>query len=151
MIHGLTIKKLTTHADDRGFFREIIRTDEGIVSGIKQSSVTMTYPGVIKAFHFHNKQDDVWYVVSGMIRAVVHDRRPDSPTKGETQAVVMGEHNPVALFIPRGVAHGYQVLGNASIVLVYHTTECYDPKNPDEGRIAWDDPSIGFDWRITNR
>jgi dTDP-4-dehydrorhamnose 3,5-epimerase len=151
MIHGVIITPLTTHADDRGFFREILRTDAGVMKTIKQTSVTMTYPGVIKAFHFHKKQDDVWCVVAGMIRAVLFDRRPDSPTKGTTQEVVMGEHRPVALFIPRGVAHGYQVLGNAPITLVYQTSECYNPKNPDEGRIAWDDPTINFDWSVKNR
>ena len=64
---------------------------------------------------------------------------------------MMGEDNPSALLIPVGVAHGYQVLGNEPVVIVYVTTQSYDPKSPDEERVDWDDPSIGFDWDIKNR
>jgi len=58
----------------------------------------------------------------------------------------MGEKNPLALFIPKGVAHGYKVLGHKPACLFYHTTEVYDPKDPDEERIPYNDPAIGFDW-----
>ncbi|MBI4262160.1 dTDP-4-dehydrorhamnose 3,5-epimerase family protein [Candidatus Uhrbacteria bacterium] len=151
MIDGVKIKPMTTHADDRGYFREILRSDEGLMDVFRQSSITKTNPGVVKAFHWHARQEDFWYVVDGMARAVLYDRRDESPTKGETQTVVMGEEYPVGLLIPRGVAHGYQVLGVKPVVLVYYTTECYDVKNPDELRIPWNDPTINYDWTIKNR
>ncbi|MCK4831228.1 MAG: dTDP-4-dehydrorhamnose 3,5-epimerase family protein [Anaerolineales bacterium] len=50
-----------------------------------------------------------------------------------------------------GVAHGYQVLGNRPVLLFYHVTHSYDGADPDEERIPWDDPEIGFDWSIRNR
>ncbi|RCW50907.1 dTDP-4-dehydrorhamnose 3,5-epimerase [Paenibacillus prosopidis] len=56
----------------------------------------------------------------------------------------MGEENPYLLFIPRGVAHGYRVLGNTAAYIVYFTNTAYDPRNPDEYRIAYEDPKIGF-------
>jgi dTDP-4-dehydrorhamnose 3,5-epimerase len=151
MIDGVKIKKLITHADDRGYFREVLRVDEDIMSNIRQTSVTMTYPGVIKAFHWHEKQDDFWYVHEGMVRVALYDRRPDSPTMGEKQQIVIGESSPAGVRIPKGVAHGYQVLGTKPIMLFYHTTECYNPESPDEGRIDWNDPAIGFDWSVQNR
>jgi dTDP-4-dehydrorhamnose 3,5-epimerase len=49
------------------------------------------------------------------------------------------------------VAHGYRVLGNSPAVIVYFTTKSYNPKNPDEYRIPWNDPSIGFDWETKHR
>ncbi len=151
MINGVKIKQLVTHADDRGYFREILRADEGLMDVFRQSSITKTNPGVVKAFHWHARQEDFWYVIDGMARAVLYDRRDGSPTKGETQTIVMGEDHPVGLLIPRGVAHGYQVLGVKPVVLVYYTTECYDSKNPDELRIPWNDPTINFDWSVKNR
>ncbi|MBI4276786.1 dTDP-4-dehydrorhamnose 3,5-epimerase family protein [Candidatus Uhrbacteria bacterium] len=151
MIQGIQIKKITTHADDRGFFREVVRTDESLLAAIKQVSVTVTYPGVIKAFHWHKRQDDFWYVIEGMVRVGLYDQRTDSPTHGEKNVFVIGEDNPIGILIPRGVVHGYQVLGVKPICLVYCTTECYDPKNPDEERMSWDDPAINFDWSIKNR
>lgn len=150
-IHDVVVKKLTTHSDDRGYFREVVREDDHLLKRFGQSAITKSYPGVIKAFHWHQDQDDVWYFVSGMARIVLYDRRPDSPTKGVTQVIYAGEDNPVAVLIPTGLAHGYQVLGNQPAVLFYHVTKAYDPKAPDEQRIAFDDPEIGFDWSIVNR
>jgi dTDP-4-dehydrorhamnose 3,5-epimerase len=150
-IHDVVIKKLVTHSDDRGYFREVVREDDQLLTHFGQSSITKTYPGVIKAFHWHHHQDDVWYVVDGMARVVLYDRRPDSPSHGVTQVVYAGEDNPVVIRIPIGVAHGYQVLGNKPVVLFYHVTQAYDPRQPDEQRIPFDDPQIGFDWSIQNR
>jgi dTDP-4-dehydrorhamnose 3,5-epimerase len=150
-IHDVIVKKLATHSDDRGYFREVVREDDNLLRHFGQSSVTKTYPGVIKAFHWHNDQDDVWYVVDGMARVVLYDRRDGSPTRGCTQVVYAGEDNPVVILIPTGIAHGYQVLGNKPAVLFYHVTRAYDPARPDEQRIPFDDPQIGFDWSIQNR
>jgi dTDP-4-dehydrorhamnose 3,5-epimerase len=150
-IHDVIIKKLTTHSDDRGYFREVVREDDHLLRRFGQSSITKTYPGVIKAFHWHQDQDDLWYVVDGMARVVLYDRRTGSPTLGATQVVYAGEDNPVVILIPTGVAHGYQVLGHKPVVLFYHVTQCYDPARPDEQRIAFDDPQIGFDWSVQNR
>ncbi len=150
-IDGVRVVPLTTHADDRGYFREVFRHDVLTEVTIAQTSVTETYPGVIKAFHWHKKQDDVWYVARGMAQVVLYDRREGSPTRGQTQVIYAGEKNPVLIFVPKGVAHGYRVLGSQPILLVYHTTQTYDAKDPDEQRIAFDDAEIGFDWQTKNR
>lgn len=150
-IHDVVVNKLVTHADDRGYLREVLREDDELLRHYGQTTVTMTYPGVIKAFHWHKDQDDVWYVASGMARVVMYDRRPDSPTYGETQVVFAGEDNPVTILIPTGVAHGYQVIGHRPVLLFYHVTKAYNPQDPDEQRIDFDDPEIGFDWSIKNR
>jgi len=150
-IHDVVVKKLATYSDDRGYFREILREDDRLLRHFGQTSFTKTYPGVIKAFHWHEDQDDIWYVADGMARVVMYDRRADSPTKGVTQVVYAGEDNPVIILIPSGIAHGYQVLGPKPVMLFYHVTKVYDPKNPDEQRIPFDDPEVGFDWSIKNR
>jgi dTDP-4-dehydrorhamnose 3,5-epimerase len=54
----------------------------------------------------------------------------------------MGEENPILFLIPKGVAHGYRVLGEKPAVIIYFTTESYHPLNPDEKRIPWNDPTI---------
>ena len=150
-IDGVVIKKLVTHPDDRGYLREVLRDDDDLLTQFGQTVVTKTHPGVIKAFHWHHHQDDLWYVAAGMARVVLYDRRPGSPTYQETQVVYAGEDNPVLILIPAGIAHGYQVLGNQPVLLFYTVTRCYDSANPDEERIPYDDPSIGFDWSINFR
>ena len=151
MIDGVQIKKIVKYCDDRGFFAEILASDDPSFSVIKQTSYTETHPGVIKAFHYHKKQDDIWFVSRGMAKVVLYDLRDKSKTKGETQVICAGEDNPVLIYIPKGVAHGYSVLGNKKVGLFYHTTERYDADNPDEHRIPYDSKEIGFDWQVKNR
>jgi len=151
MIQGVAIKKLVKHSDDRGSFMEILRNDDKMLKKFGQTSYTVTYPGVIKAFHYHKKQDDIWFVASGMAQVVLYDMRKKSKTYKETQVIYAGEDNPVLILIPVGVAHGYRVLGAKPVTLFYHTTQSYDAKKPDEERLEFDDPGIGFDWRTKNK
>lgn len=67
-ISGVKIKKLEKHSDDRGFLAEILRDDENLMKKFGQSTFTKTYPGVIKAFHWHKKQDDLWFIFEGNAR-----------------------------------------------------------------------------------
>ncbi len=146
MIEGVKIKKLLKHADDRGYFMEVLRDDDGMLERFGQFSASVSYPGVIKAFHYHKKQDDIWFFPVGNAQVVLYDIRQESPTFGQTDVCYMGENNPISLFIPRGVAHGYRVLGHVPAIITYLTNVSYDPDDPDEYRIAYDDPQIGFDW-----
>ena len=142
----MVIKRLVRFCDERGYLLEVARDDDGLLESFGQSTFTLTYPGVIKAFHWHRKQHDLWFVAAGEARVVLYDLREDSQTYRRTQVIFMGEHQPLTLLIPPGVAHGYQVLGNRPVGLFYHTTHSYNPSSPDEERIPYDDPSIGFDW-----
>jgi dTDP-4-dehydrorhamnose 3,5-epimerase len=153
MIDGIEIKELIIRPDDRGMFTEVVKATDDFIDDhpFAQISHTLTFPGVIKAFHWHNYQTDYWYCVVGNIRVGLVDLRTDSPTEGQTMNICLGEVSRKVLKIPPGVAHGYQVLGNTPAQLIYYTTKPYDPQAPDEERIAWDDPSIGFDWTIKNR
>jgi len=154
-IWGVRLKPLQVFTDDRGLVAEVLRCDDEFFGAefeqFGQTTLTMSYPGVIKAFHWHRHQDDAWLVVRGMIQAVLHDLRTDSPTQGVTETYYLGDHNRQLLVIPRGVAHGYRVLGHEPAWIVYHTTSPYHPQDPDEQRIPFDDPGIGFDWTTRPR
>lgn len=149
MIKGVEIKKLKIIPDDRGYLVEVVRSDDKLLKKFGQTTFTLSYSGVIKAFHYHQKQDDVWFIARGNVQVVLHDLRKNSATYQETQVIYAGETNPVVIKIPRGVAHGYRVLGNESAIVFYHMTETYNPN--DEFRIPFDDPEIGFDWKTKPR
>lgn len=140
------MKILQKHADDRGYFMEVIRDDDRFLERFGQFSASLSYPGIIKAFHYHKKQDDIWFFPVGNAQVVLHDLREDSPTHEQTEVYFMGDNNPIALLIPRGVAHGYKVLGSQPAVITYLTNLSYNPDDPDEYRIPYNDPKIGFDW-----
>ncbi len=145
MIHGVEIKELVTRADERGFFREVIRkTDSFFGEGFGQWSHTKTFAGAAKAWHVHQKQTDWWYVAVGAVKVALYDTRRDSPTYGETMEIFLGDqYGEKVLKVPPGVAHGYKVLEGPAH-LFYVTSHTYDPN--DEGRIPHDDPKIGYDW-----
>jgi dTDP-4-dehydrorhamnose 3,5-epimerase len=150
-IEGVKSKKLIKHFDDRGFFAEVLRDDDGLLSNFGQISWSTSYPGVIKAFHYHEEQDDIWFFPSGNAQVVLYDLRENSSTKGRTNVYYMGEHNPLILLIPKGVAHGYRVLGEKPATIIYCTTKSYNPIQPDEKRISWNDKEINFDWETKYR
>lgn len=145
MIDGVSIKELVTYPDERGFFREIIRvTDDFFTEGFGQWSHSLMYTGVAKAWHIHNLQVDWWYVAGGVLKVALYDARPDSATARETMEIFMGDNQPAkVLRIPPGVAHGCKCISGPAN-LFYVTSKIYDTS--DEGRIPYDDPSIGYDW-----
>jgi dTDP-4-dehydrorhamnose 3,5-epimerase and related enzymes len=145
MIEGVEFKELLTHSDERGFFREVIRvTDPFFEEGFGQWSHSLMHTGSAKAWHIHKKQIDWWYVSLGVIKVALHDARPDSATYRSTMEILMGDHQPSrVLRIPPGVAHGCKCLSGPAHLL-YVTSQVYDPG--DEGRIPFDDHTIGYDW-----
>ena len=145
-IEGVVVHPLVRYPDDRGFFEEVIRvTDPFFQEGFGQFSHSKMYPGVVKAWHIHKTQIDWWYVSLGRLRVALHDLRDGSPTRGMTQEVYLGEDVPPAVLkIPAGVAHGCRAIGETAAHLFYVTSSTYNPE--EEGRIPFDDPTIGYDW-----
>lgn len=145
MIEGVIIKELRTFADERGYFREIIRSTDGLfAAGFGQWSHSLMFDGVVKAWHLHAIQSDWWYVATGVLRVGLCDMRQDSPTYKATMDFLMGDLQTASVvLIPPGVAHGCKTI-QGPVNLFYITSHVYNPD--DELRIPFDDPDIDFDW-----
>ena len=148
MIQGVETKQLTRHADERGFLMEILRSDDPIFTKFGQCYVSMNYPGVVRAWHWHQKQDDFFVVVKGMIKVGLCDMREGSATHGEVSEFYLGDNNNIVLRIPVGVAHGYKTVGVEPSLLINFPSEVYNREEPDEYRLPWDTDQIPFDWGI---
>jgi|SRR3990172_6627117 len=155
MIQGVVVKKLIVHKDipdvenkkvKQGFLLEVLRADEGLLKKFGQTTFTVAHKGTIKAFHSHQKQDDLWFAATGKAKIVLCDLRKESSTYKEIQELYAGENDYKLILIPKGVTHGYQVLSKEPVLLFYHTSEPYNAKNPDEIRLPYDSPEIGYDW-----
>ncbi|MBK9049738.1 MAG: dTDP-4-dehydrorhamnose 3,5-epimerase family protein [Chloroflexi bacterium] len=147
-IDGVQIARLTPWQDERGFFMETFRKEwfpqrswERIQTNRSESK-----QGVVRGLHYHFHQVDYWYVPRGMIRAVMVDLRPQSPTYLATQTVDMGDDNPLGLFIPVGIAHGFAAL--TDVTLTYIVDNYYD--SGDEFGVLWNDPDFNLDWGVNN-
>lgn len=146
LIHGVELKPLKAHADDRGFLMELLRNDDPIFEGFGQCYVSVSYPGVIRGWHYHAKQIDYFTCVSGMIKVPLYDGREDSPTYGRVNEFFIGDDNRMVIKIPIGVLHGFKNVGVTPCYLINFPTVPYDPSDPDEYRTDYDDPSIPYSW-----
>ena len=144
-IDGVMIKELTTHSDERGFFRELIRsTDDFFKEGFGQISYSNVHQGVIKAWHLHKLQTQWTYMLKGSAKVALHDCRKDSKTFGNTIELLVGDnYTPVVYKFPPGVAHRYKCV-NGPMLVLYVTSGIYDVN--DEERKDHNDKKIGYDW-----
>lgn len=139
MIEGLQRIPLRLFEDERGWFCEL-RRESRLPQPTVQTNVSLSRKGVIRGLHYHERgQDDLFACLSGMARVVVLDR-----TTGETFCEDIGEENPVAIWIPGYHAHGFEAL--TDLLFCYHVTREYDPADPDEHGIPWDDPRVKHLW-----
>jgi dTDP-4-dehydrorhamnose 3,5-epimerase len=156
LIDGVLIEPLKVYPDDRGFFTELARLGQGLAANMVpgdvrkiQVSLTLTYPGTIKAIHYHSEQTDLWVPLSGMVQVFLYDLRRNSPTFGAINTIFAGRFQPWEILIPPGVAHGYKALGIEPIQLVYFTDRHYNPA--DELRLPYDHPDIAYDWETQHK
>ncbi|HEX2426777.1 MAG TPA: dTDP-4-dehydrorhamnose 3,5-epimerase family protein [Gaiellaceae bacterium] len=139
MIEGIQVIPLRRFEDARGWFAEL-RRDSKLPKQTVQTNLSFSRKGVIRGLHYHQRgQDDLFACLEGMARVVVLDRE-----SGETFTADIGEDNFVAVYIPGRHAHGFEALSN--LLFCYHVTEEYDPADPDEHEIPWDDPRVKHLW-----
>jgi dTDP-4-dehydrorhamnose 3,5-epimerase len=150
MIDGVKLEELKVIPDDRGYLMEMFRSDSPDFERFGQVYLTVVYPGVVKAWHYHKKQTDNFVCVAGMAKVALHDAREGSPTCGETNTFVIGHQRQRRLSIPAGVYHGFTAVGPDPASIINIPTELYDYENPDEFRRPFDDPEIGYDWSVKN-
>jgi dTDP-4-dehydrorhamnose 3,5-epimerase len=168
MIDGVALQELTTHYDERGYFREVARASDPLLAeGFAQWSHSFMHQGTVKAWHYHRRQVDWWYIAVGRLKVALYDLRfqsspalkpemagylwlnqisgrevlENSPTAGQLDEFILGDE-PALLRIPPGVAHGCKALVDTH--LLYLTSREYDAS--DEGRLPHDLPAIGYDW-----
>ena len=139
MIEGILRLPLRRFEDGRGWLVEL-RRESALPKRTRQTNVSWSRRGVIRGLHYHERgQDDLFVCLQGMIRVVVLDRE-----SGETYTEDVGDDNPVALYVPGHNGHGFEALTDA--LVCYHVTEEYDPADPDEHEIPWDDPRVVSLW-----
>jgi dTDP-4-dehydrorhamnose 3,5-epimerase len=139
VIEGLLRIPLRRFEDERGWFSEL-RRDSALPKPMVQTNLVFSQAGVVRGLHYHERgQDDLFVCVQGMARAVVLDRET-----GETFTEDIGDENPVALYIPGTNAHGYEAL--TDVLFCYHVTAEYDPDDPDEQNVPWNDPRVAQLW-----
>jgi len=149
-LHGVLLFEPSPVADDRGFFTRTFdakaAAEAGLdVSSFVQDSQSRSFRGVVRGLHFRDDGGEGKLVRCsyGRVYDVAVDLRPWSPTYLRHQAVVLDDVDHVSVFLPAGLAHGFQALTDVADV-------CYriDAEHRPEAEvgIAWDDPQLSIAW-----
>ena len=141
MLKGIKIKPLKRHFDERGSFTEIIRIDWKDIldeDGFIQANLSISYPGIIRAWHRHLRgQTDYFICLNGAIKICAYD----DETKELDEIISTGEE-PKIVKIPGHYWHGFKAIGDKPAWLLYFVNRLYDYQNPDEERRPWNDETI---------
>ena len=151
-IEGVVIIEPRLFKDERGYFFESFSQrefEEKIrkISFVQDNESKSSY-GVLRGLHFQKPpyaQSKLVRVIKGAVLDVAVDIRKGSPTFGKHVAVELTEENHLQLFIPRGFAHGFNVLSQ-EVIFQYKCDNFYAPQS--EGALAWDDSDLNINWRI---
>ena len=133
---------LKRYEDERGWLMEL-RRESALPRPTRQTNLSFSRAGVIRGLHYHERgQDDLFACLQGTARVVILDR-----TTGATFTDDIGDENPVAIYVPGHHAHGFEAL--TDLLFCYHVTEEYDPTDPDEHGVPWNDPRVAHLWSTT--
>ncbi len=138
--------------DDRGFFTETYNEklfkEHGLPANWVQDNWSHSNKGVLRGMHFQkgeHAQDKLVRVIRGAVYDAVVDIRPDSPTYGHSYGLELSAENKLALYVPAGFAHGFQVLQDGTDFM-YKCSKLYAPEH--EGGYMWNDPAFKIDWPL---
>ena len=153
-IEGVWVIEPKVFNDQRGYFFEAFKQAEfdehiGYHVDFIQDNESKSSFGVLRGLHYQkgeNSQAKLVRVIKGKVIDVAVDLRKSSPTFGKYVLVELSEDNKRQFFIPRGFAHGFSVLSSDAIVQ-YKCDNYYAPQS--EGAVAWDDPTLSIDWRVS--
>ena len=148
MIRGVEVRDLQVNTDERGHLVEVFREDWELFDGDPAMSYySLTHPGVVRAWHRHSRgQIDYFICPRGKIKVGVYDDRESSPTQGELETFVIGEHNQRAIRIPGACWHGFKAIGGEPALMINFPTNLYDYEDPDDERLPFDTEKIPLDW-----
>lgn len=148
LIRGVKHVHWDVHGDDRGRFAEVFRREwfPERTWGEVQVNLSTSRPGILRGLHYHRKQIDYWWPVSGRIRVGLCDLRRGSPTEGARECFDLDASEHRGLYIPVGVGHGYLTL--TDVVLAYVVDVYFD--GSDEFGVAWNDPGVGMPWNLAD-
>jgi dTDP-4-dehydrorhamnose 3,5-epimerase len=140
-IDGVKLISPKVWGDSRGAFFEAFRASWfSEHQRWVQWNVSRSSGRVVRGLHFHKLQTDYWHVVAGKIQVGLVDLRPRSPTHREARCLTLDAGDPMGLYIPPGVLHGYKMDGDATIMYLVDVE--YTGK--DEYGIRWNDPALGL-------
>ncbi len=146
MIHGVSVRPLRKIPDERGAVMHMLRADDPHFDRFGEIYFSMVYPGVVKGWHVHRRMTLNYAVVSGMVKLVLYDDRPESATRGELMELFVGDLNYALVTVPPGVWNGFKGVGVGPAIVANCATHAHDPAEIE--RLDPSTPTIPYRWDI---
>lgn len=152
-VPGAFLLEPEPHQDRRGLFARVWDRREmeerGLDAAVAQVSLSSNrMRGTVRGMHFQTAPSDETKLVRcvrGSLYDVLLDLRPDSTAYLRWKSFDLSADNRLGLYVPKGVAHGFQTLADDTEVL-YQISTFHDP---DTARgVRWDDPAFGIEWPV---
>ena len=144
LIAGVVVEPLVFRKDGRGQLIEMLTQRDQEHEEIVHVYQVYAEPGSVRAWVYHQWQEDRLCYTQGQFRLVLWDIRDDSPTKGNLNVLDVGSDFPCRITIPRFVVHGLKNVGSETASFVNCPTNWYDPANPDKSRLPVDHPGVPY-------
>ncbi|MDO8524891.1 MAG: dTDP-4-dehydrorhamnose 3,5-epimerase family protein [Candidatus Omnitrophota bacterium] len=149
MINDVLVVPLKKICDERGMIMRMLKSSDPYFKKFGEIYFATAYPGVIKGWHEHAKQTQLYTVIQGMIKLVLYDNRTNSSTRKELMELFIGGDNYQLVRIPVGVINGYKTISPEAAIVA----NCADmPHEPDE--MARYDPhgdKVPYKWARVDR
>ena len=150
-LHGMLLLQRVAQADVRGTFSVVWNRNDlaqsGIAADFIQDNLIKTHRGTLRGLHFQSRhpQGKLLTVLEGEVYDAAVDLRPESPTFGRAEGLILRAGDHTSLWLPPGFAHGFLSLSD-HVVYSYKVTAPWDP--PHARVLAWDDPAVGIPWPL---
>ena len=149
MIDGVLVHPLKQIPDERGTVRHMLKATDPHFDKFGEIYFSTVYPGVIKGWHLHSRMTINYAVVTGMIKLVLFDDRPNSATRGTVQELFVGDSNYCLVKVPPGVWNGFKGMGTAPAIVANGATIPHDPTVIE--RLDPLSSKIPYDWVLKHR
>jgi dTDP-4-dehydrorhamnose 3,5-epimerase len=141
-LNGVTVTAFKSHKDERGALREIFRNAWPTGITPVQWNWVSSDADVLRGVQVHVRHMDYLMCIGGEMLLGLSDIRPDSPTKGQSEFITLSGHEPSAITIPPGVAHGLYFAAPGQILFGFS----HYWNKADELRCRWNEPELGLNW-----
>ena len=149
MIDGVVISPRRQIVDERGKVMHMLKKTDPEFNEFGEIYFSFVFPGVVKAWHLHERMIINYSVPVGRIKLVLFDSRSDSPTKGELQEIYLGEDQHCLVRIPPLVWNGFKGLGTATSLVANCSSIPHDPL--EISRLDPHESFIKYDWSLKDR
>jgi len=147
-IHDVKVIPLRRIPDERGTILHMLRADDPHFLGFGEIYFSTIYKGVVKGWHWHEDKTLNYACISGRVKLVLFDDRPNSKTRGGLMEIFLGPDNYSLVQIPSQIWNGFKGMSDPHAIIANCSTTAHDPAATTSRRLDPFENHIPYDWQL---